>query len=74
MTINEMMDAIDKLTDAKEALERLDQLSECEVRFALVHCVRALRKVQGADMTPTTSTEVRSSYRMGCGALGMEHG
>ncbi len=66
-------DAIDAIAAARDELEKLDKLSECEVRFALVHCVRALRKVQGSDMTPTTRTEVRSSYRMGCAALGMDH-
>lgn len=67
-------DAIDAITEAREALERLDKMTECEARFALAHCVKALRKVQGAEMNPTTRTEVRSAYRMGCAALGMEHG
>ena len=68
-------DAIDKLSDAREALERLDKLSECEVRFALVHCVRALRIAKDADgMTKDRRQQARSAYRMGCAALGMEHG
>lgn len=67
-------DAIDAITEAREALERLDKLSECEVRFALVHCVRALRIAKDADgLTPTRRNECRSAYRMGAVALGIDH-
>lgn len=68
-------DAIDKLDEAREALAKLDQLSECEIRFALVHCVRALRIAKDAEgMTKDRRQQARSAYRMGCAALGMEHG
>lgn len=68
-------DAIDKLDEARDALEKLDQLSECEIKFALVHCVRALRIAKDAEgMTKDRRQQARSAYRMGCAALGMEHG
>lgn len=68
-------DAIDKLDEARDALAKLDQLSECEIRFALVHCVRALRIAKDAEgMTKDRRQQARSAYRMGCAALGMEHG
>lgn len=68
-------DAIDKLDEARDALAKLDQLSECEIKFALVHCVRALRIAKDAEgMTKDRRQQARSAYRMGCAALGMEHG
>lgn len=68
-------DAIDAIAAARDELEKLDKLSECEVRFALVHCVRALRIAKDAEgMTKDRRQQARSAYRMGCAALGMEHG
>ena len=68
-------DAIDKLDEARDALEKLDQLSECAIKLALVHCVRALRIAKDAEgMTKDRRQQARSAYRMGCAALGMEHG
>lgn len=68
-------DAIDAIAAARDELEKLDKLSECEVRFALVHCVRALRIAKDADgMTKDRRQQARSAYRMGCAALGLEHG
>lgn len=67
-------DAIDKLADARDALERLDKLAEDEARFALAHCVKALRIAKDADgLTPTRRQQCRSAYRMGCAALGVDH-
>jgi len=67
-------DLLDKITDARDALMQLDKLAEDEARFALAHCVKALRIAKDADgLTPTRRQQCRSAYRMGCAALGVDH-
>lgn len=67
-------DLIDHLEGLKAGLERIDQDEPTAMRFALVHCVRALRYCKDADgLTPTRRKEVKSAYRMAAAAAGMDH-
>lgn len=70
MTIDDMIDSMDKF---KDVLERIDQSEPAAVKFALAHCVRALRYAMDADgLSPDRRKAARSSYLMGCAALGIE--
>jgi len=57
----------------KGVLEQIDASDEGECKFALVHSVKVLRMVLlSGDLHQRRRQQVRSAYRMGCAALGIE--
>lgn len=67
-------DIIDTLDTLKGHIDRLSTDEQFAKHFALVHCVRALRRCMDADgLSPHTRQQARSAYRMAAAAAGMNH-
>lgn len=66
-----ILDDLDRIRDEVESIIDTDEVAT--LKFALVHCVKALRYAKDADgLSPTRRQQAKSAWRMGNAALGAE--
>lgn len=66
-----ILDDLDRIREEVESIIDVDEVAT--LRFALVHCVKALRYAKDADgLSPTRRQLAKSAWRMGSAALGVE--